>query len=367
MSNAANQSLVLIEGVATYERILAELRELETDEAIRHILDFIRIYPDFAVAHNDLAVLFHREGNLLKALAHHEKAHKLDPGNIVYRKNLADFYFVELEWAGDAVRTYLDILKDNPFDIEALNALGTISLQLGRKEQARQYFSRTLQLDADNVDARQALQQLPAPTAPSPEHRQISRELDSVNRQFQQRTSSQFADASLENRSSHYQPTPAPTVLPGADELYLNAVSQANNGDAPEAIHQLENLLSYYPDFALAHNDLGVLYQKSGELSKSRQHHETAARLQPDNELFQRNLADLLCAGFGELEEALSIYVKLLSQNQYDIDTLKAIAHICLEVGQKSDAEYFLQKILSIQPWDEDARSAIRSLNENVV
>ena len=137
MPSSTNQNLILLEGAATYERILADVREVETDEGIRHIKDFIKIYPDYAPAHNDLAVMYYQTGDGLKALAHYEKAHKLDPKNINYRKNLADFYFVELEWTGDAINTYLDILKDNPFDIEALNALGSISLQIGRKELER--------------------------------------------------------------------------------------------------------------------------------------------------------------------------------------------------------------------------------------
>ena len=138
MQQSANQNLILIEGAATYERILTDVREVEIDEGIRHLKDFLKIYPDFARAHNDLAVMYYQTENSLKALAHYEKAHKLDPRNITYRKNLADFYFIELEWTGDAINTYLDILKDNPFDIEALNALGSISLQIGRREQARQ-------------------------------------------------------------------------------------------------------------------------------------------------------------------------------------------------------------------------------------
>ena len=123
MKLSANQNLILIEGTATYERILADVREVEMDEGLRHIRDFLKVYPDFAPAHNDLAVMYYQTGNTLKSLAHYEKAHKLDPGNVTYRKNLADFYYVELEWTGDAIHTYLDILKDNPFDIETLNAL----------------------------------------------------------------------------------------------------------------------------------------------------------------------------------------------------------------------------------------------------
>jgi Flp pilus assembly protein TadD len=128
----------------------------------------------------------------------------------------------------------------------------------------------------------------------------------------------------------------------------------------------LEVLVAQDPGHALAHNDLGVLYQKSGELQKSRGQHEAAVRLQPANTNFRKNLADLLYSGFGELEEALTLYVKLFAENRYDIELLKAIAHICLEVDKQDDARFFLEQILAIKPWDLDAGEAIRSLKTAV-
>lgn len=360
MSNSTSHNLILIEGAATYERILSDIRDLEMDEGIRHLLDFVKIYPDFAPAHNDLAVLFQREGNKLKALAHHEKAHKLDPGNITFRKNLADFYFVELEWAGDAVHTYLEILKDNPFDIEALNALGTISLQLGRREQARQYFSRTIQLDPSNNDARQALQQLPSPPAAlsDPGFKQIQQ----VPPQVSQTVRLPPAAPAFQDLFQAVRPEPAGSP----DELYREAIDLVNASKPDEAVQLLETLLSRAPDNALAHNDLAVLCQKKGDLQKSRHHHEAAVRLQPANTVFRKNLADLLYSGFGALEEALTIYVKLFAENNYDTELLKAIAHICLEVDRRDDARFFLEQILSIKPWDQDAADALRAIKSAI-
>ena len=266
-----SQNLVLIEGAATYERILADVREVEVDEGLKYLKDFLKIYPDFAKAHNDLAVMYYQTGNSLKALAHYEKAHKLDPGNITYRKNLADFYYVELEWTGDAIHTYLDILKDNPFDIEALNALGTISLQIGRKEQARQYFSRTLQLDSNNHDARQALQQLlPSPTGTS-ELQQIPQALSQVCRTEQPVQTPPVTTPSFQNLFQVAQPA-EPTRSP--DELYREALTFVDADKPNDAIQLLETLVAQAPENALAHNDLGVLYQKKGELQKARHHHE---------------------------------------------------------------------------------------------
>ncbi|OHB33008.1 MAG: hypothetical protein A2X79_00835 [Desulfuromonadaceae bacterium GWB2_53_15] len=357
MQLSANQNLILIEGAATYERILADVREVELDEGLRHVKDFLKIYPDFARAHNDLAVMYYQAGNALKALAHYEKAHKLDPGNVTYRKNLADFYFVELEWTGDAIHTYLDILKDNPFDIEALNALGSISLQIGRKEQARQYFSRTLQLDSNNQEARQALQQLPAALA-APETPRCIPQVPAPAVQIPEPLAAAPAAQPFQNLFRAVQPEQAKSSA----ELYREAITLANANKVNEAIQLLDRVVTQDANNALAHNDLGVLYQKTGEPRKSRYHHEEAVRLQPANKIFQKNLADLLFIDFNELEEALGIYVRLQAKSPQDIEILKAIAKICQTVGKETDARYFLERILTLQPWDREAQTALKEM-----
>lgn len=377
MQLSANQNLILIEGAATYERILSEVHEVEIDEGLRHLKDFLKIYPDFARAHNDLAVMYYQTGNSLKALAHYEKAHKLDPANITYRKNLADFYFVELEWTGDAIHVYLDILKDNPFDIEALNALGTISQQIGRKEQARQFFSRTLQLDSNNQGAKQAMQQLTPAGESLPAQVQITQQAAPLIRQPEQpanvpaapsfRDLFRAVEPAAKSGSSVVAP-PSPNAFTepvrSSDELYREALQLANAGKSEDAISLLEKLLMQNSGHAAAHNDLGVLYQKKNEPGKSRRHHEEAARLQPANKIFQKNLADLLFMEFNELEEALGIYVELQANAPQDIEILKAIAMICQSVGNQPDARFFLDKVLTLQPWDREAQEMLKAMQE---
>jgi len=361
MNQLAQHGLVVIEGRATYERIASYIREVESEEAIRQIQNFLKIYPEFAQAHNDLAVLYYQAGNGMKALAHYEKAHKLEPANITFRKNLADFYFVELEWADDAIQTYLDILKDNPFDVETLNALGTISVQIGRREQARQYFARTLQLDTVNSQARQALQQLSSePQLP-----------------FQPRTTQHIpfqvtqSLATPSQAPAQSQPLPPFTQAPAfseplksAEQLHRQALELANSGKNSEARLTLQELLGHYPEYAIGHNDLGVLLQQEGDNSQARHHHEEAYRLQPDNNTFQKNLADLLYFACGETEGALKLYLELLGSNPKDIETLKAISYICLDIGKTEDARSFLQSILKIEPWNREARESLASLDK---
>lgn len=351
MNQLAQQGLVIIEGRATYERIISYIREVEKDEAIRQIQNFLKIYPEFAQAHNDLAVLYYQAGNGMKALAHYEKAHKLEPSNITFRKNLADFYFVELEWADDAIHTYLDILKDNPFDAETLNALGTISVQIGRHEQARQYFTRTLQLDTVNNQARLALQQLGGQPPPAPQQVQISYPKQEAVHALPPQTA-----CPVQVAPSFPEPPQTP------ETLHRQALDLANSGQMGAARRTLEELIGRYPHYAVAYNDLGVLCQQEGDLVRARRYQEEALRLQPGNLNFQKNLADLLNIACGETEEALKLYIKILGNNPRDIETLKALSNICLETGKLDDARSFLDTILQIEPWNIDARDSLTAI-----
>jgi len=345
MHQSNQEALIVIEGRATYDRMMSAACNADPEEAIRQMQNFLKVYPDFAQAHNDIAVVFHRIGNSLKALAHYEKAHKLAPLNLTFRKNLADFYAVELDWTDEAIHIYLDILKDNPFDVETLNALGTLNEQNGRKEQARQFYTRALQLDPLSSGARNALHSIGGTAA------------------LEQLTAGSSAGV------PHYGkavPEVTPVFEPAlsAEEVYNEATDAASAGRTGEAIILLEKLIRYHPEEAIAHNDLGVLYQQAGDPEQSRRHHEEAVRLFPGDITFQKNLADLLAVCFQEYENALKIYISLLGKNPRDIDLLKGVAFICLETGKTADAETFLQRILAIEPWHAEARQMLRQLDE---
>ncbi|MBI2353869.1 MAG: tetratricopeptide repeat protein [Deltaproteobacteria bacterium] len=339
---------------------MSSLREVEPDEALSQIQNFLKIYPEFAQAHNDLAVLYYQAGNGLKALAHYEKAHKLDPRNITFRKNLADFYFVELEWADDAIHTYLDILKDNPFDVETLNALGTISTRIGRREQARQYFSRTLQLDAVNSQARQALQNLGGALPEPPQPARISSPVPQAPAAPPVAVMPQPPVAPTQKAPVFQEPPKSP------EQLHRQALELANSGKNSEARRALQDLLARYPEYTAGHNDLGVLCQQDGDIAQARSHHEEAFRLQPGNLNFRKNLADLLYIACGETEEALKLYLQILGGNPRDIETLKALSNISLEVDRPDDARSFLESILKIEPWNREARESLAAIADAV-
>ena len=58
------------------------------DEAIQNLEALLQSSPDHAMAHNDLGVLYFKAGDKVRAREHYEKAAQLEPGDIIFQKNL---------------------------------------------------------------------------------------------------------------------------------------------------------------------------------------------------------------------------------------------------------------------------------------
>ncbi len=309
------------DGLSSYDQLVVEMAGMQPEQMIVRVKQFLMTYPSFGLAHNDLGVLYHRQGNPTLALAHYEKAVRLQPENLVVRKNLADFYAVELGWLEDAVEIYLDVLKRNPRDTEALCALGKIG-QL---------------MDADS-------------TLPDPP---LQNQLPSSGRE----TEGAQAPAMMA------KPVPAAPHLSLA-ERYQNAVAMVAAGQKKFAVLELEGLLADYPDFAPAHNDIGVLLQEEGNNDQALLHHRKAAELQPENPIFAKNMADFLLVCMQDYEGALTVYNQLLAKTPRDKELLQALAHVCLSLGNHEDACYFIERALAVEPWNRDLRDMLQKLKD---
>lgn len=318
------------------------------EESISRLEDFLRQYPDFAQAHNDLAVLYYHAGNKLQTLGHYEKAVRLEPANSTFRKNLASFYFVEMGWVDDAIFIYTDILAKTPNDTEVLAALGIISVNLDRRTEARTFFTRLLELEPWNQDARAFLAELepaeaaaygtpPAPTQSAPA------DLDAL-----------LAD--LRDTITRLEQQNLP------EDTYANAVALLNQGNQQAAICELEKLVQRDPSHALAHNDLGVLYLQQGDTEKSQHHHELAVKADPTSTTFKKNLAGLYFTELGKTDDAIFLLTEALRAEPDDVETLTGLYRIALAIGWTEEAATFLEKVTELEPWNQDARELLGQL-----
>jgi tetratricopeptide (TPR) repeat protein len=160
MINKDNTPRALSDEENAYQIIQRFIKAKKFDLAIIALEKLIEAYPDFAVGHNDLAVLYYNQGQKEKSLNHHEKSAELNPDNITFQKNLADFYQIEQGRLGDAMVIYLKILTANPEDVETLLAIGNISLRIGHTDEAKGFFNRVLEIEPWNSKAWQTIQAL---------------------------------------------------------------------------------------------------------------------------------------------------------------------------------------------------------------
>jgi len=238
--------------VQMYQDVQAIVNRGGYRQAIDELQNLLRVYPQFALAHNDLGVLLYQQGDKECALSHYEQAAEIQPANITFQKNLADFYYVEQGRVEDALRIYVRILENHPEDVETLLITGHICVALQKFDDAKDFYRRVLQIEPWNSGA--------------------SENLDKIEKILA-----------------------GTTTGPDADQLYREAQQMALADRNQEAIDQLEKLVASSPEFAMAHNDLGVLYYKTGRKEKACQHYEEAARLEPGNMIFLKNLADYYC------------------------------------------------------------------------
>lgn len=148
-------------------------------------------------------------------------------------------------------------------------------------------------------------------------------------------------------------------------ELYKTAQDMVNIGGHDEAIRNLSRLLEIYPDYALAHNDMGVLYLSNGESHKTLEHYEKAVQLNPDNITFLKNLADFYFVVAERIDDALKIYLKILDKHPDDIETLIALGHICTSLSRIEDARFLFSKVLELEPQNVNAIEGIKALQDS--
>ena len=305
----------------SYREMQSQLEEQFLHSAIEKVELFLKYNPGHATAHNDLGVFYYKKGEKLQALGHYQKANRLAPDNGVFQKNLANFYFKEMGWTEEAAELYQEILRGTPDDVEGLIALATINSASGNADQARAWFERLLELHAGGGVTLGKVTPTNVPFAAAP-----------------------LATA---------RQTPA--------ELYRQACGYAASGRDAEAIASLEELLLCDPGHALAHNDLGVLYLRAGNLTGSLAQHRQAVSLDPANAPFAKNLAGL-CLQEGMTDEAIFTLVDQLKQHPEDIETLTALGNISLTVDRPEEASTFFEKVLALEPWNQTAREAVAAL-----
>jgi len=302
-----------------YQEVHSLIETDRQEDAIRALEKLLESYPKSALAHYELGALYFNSGRKTKALEHYHESINLEPLNAAFHKGLADCYYVALGNAAEATKLYHKVIEIDSNDITALMILGNLAVVENKFDTARDFYQRVLAIEPWNHEAFSLLEKF--------------------DRREKQGETEQLSKSS-----------------------YLHIQELINSGNIEEAIKELENLIAIQPEYALAHNDLGALYYQKGATDKTLIHYEEAVRLEPDDPTFQKNLADFYCIEQGRIQDALEIYLKVLTEKPTDIETLMAAAYICKALNRNENAKIFLDRVLDIEPWNLEANENLSQL-----
>ncbi|XP_022729017.1 protein CTR9 homolog isoform X2 [Durio zibethinus] len=233
----------------------------------------------------------------------------------------------------DSLELYKRALQVYPYCPGAVRlGIGLCRYKLGQFEKARQAFQRVLQLDSENAEALVALaiMDLQANEAAG-----IQKGMDKMRRAFEIYP---YCAMALNYLANHFFFTGQHFLV---EQLTETALAVTNHG--PTKSHSYYNLARSYHSKG-DYEKAGFYYMASiKEINKP---HEFVF---PYYGLGQVKLRS------GDFRSALSNFEKVLEVYPDNCETLKALGHIYVQLGQVEKAQEFMRKATKIDPRDAQA------------
>ena len=257
-------------------------------EAIAEYRLSLRIDPDHADVHTNLANALAAIGRVPEAIAEYRAAQRIEPDRVEPRNNLANVLARMPDRLPEAISEYEAALRIRPDSAEVHYNLANALLRLPRGlTQAIDEYQAALRIDPDHADA----------------HANLGNALA--------RIPGRLPEAIAEYRA-------ALRIEPGSAAPHIglgNALSTMPGG-LTEAVAEYQAALRIRPDDAEAHYDLGTaLARIPGRLPEAISEFERALRNQPNLMEAHVNLANALARTPGRIPDAIAEYEAALRIN----------------------------------------------------
>jgi tetratricopeptide (TPR) repeat protein len=230
--------------------------------------------------------------NLDKAVFHYKAALKLKPGFALAFNNLGIIY-AEKGQIDEAVNYYLKALQTKPDYFEALNNLGIAFVKKGDYEQAVYYFKRAINTDPKKANARMNLANVLFLQSKSDDA--ISQYIEILQ------TDSYNADAhynlayvlssqgKIDEAVSQYNETLR--IDPEYSKAHYNLGNiLLSQGKTEKAVTHYAKTIEFRPDYVQAYNKIGIILFKQGKLKKAGVFFSKALQINPNYSEARTNL-----------------------------------------------------------------------------
>ncbi|HEY5718851.1 MAG TPA: type IV pilus biogenesis/stability protein PilW [Gammaproteobacteria bacterium] len=144
----------------------------------------------------------------------------------------------------------------------------------------------------------------------------------------------------------------------------LLGIEFIKQGDNAQALYHLKRALVHDPQLVLAHNAIGVLYERLEEYELAEKHFRTAAQLAPSDSDALNNYGRLLC-NRGRYAEAEQRFQQALQNPVYRTpqNTFTNLGLCALKAGDSGKAEHYFRQALGKAPRFPPALFELAKLN----
>jgi tetratricopeptide (TPR) repeat protein len=237
--------------------------ELEnSDEEEQFYREALRLRPDYAEAHNNLAILLRSRGAPGDAANHYQEALRIRPQYPDAHANYAALLAARGSRAG-AAQHFEEALRLRPDFVDAHHGYATLLTERGDVAEAAEHYREALRLRPESPEV----------------HSNYAIVLEDLG--------------SRAEAAEHYQE--ALRLRPDYPEAHYNyALLFESEGDTASAEAHYREALRLWPDYGEAHNNLAALLHVRAAFDEAEVHYREALRLRPQDPEVHYNYALLL-------------------------------------------------------------------------
>jgi Tfp pilus assembly protein PilF/4-amino-4-deoxy-L-arabinose transferase-like glycosyltransferase len=146
-----------------------------------------------------------------------------------------------------------------------------------------------------------------------------------------------------------------------ATTRYNFGVGLEEAGRTADAIAEYQAAIALYPDFALAHNDLGLIYGEQGRLAEAATELQQALRFDPTYAKAENNLGVVLSQQ-GQTAQAASHFERAIQLDPRYADPHRNLAQMLAAAGRIEEALAEYQQAVALAPDDATVRNSYAGL-----
>jgi tetratricopeptide (TPR) repeat protein len=143
-------------------------------------------------------------------------------------------------------------------------------------------------------------------------------------------------------------------VTPQVQQLYAEAKSAQQQGDAAAAIEKYRQMIRLAPHLAAAYNNLGMLYFNQHDFAQAAPVLERGLRLNPNMPTAAAMLG-LSYYELGDNDKAEPLLERAARANPSDDNVQMGLAHVLISLGKSEEATHALNEYLERNPKDLEA------------